>query len=77
MATLVMIPDGWDGQRQRPLRGRQHKRQFQRLGQFPRHHITGIPIDHGHQIEPSMAKPYIRNIDSPHVIGEASREALQ
>ncbi len=68
MAALVVVPNRRNRDGQRSLRGRQHKRQFQRFRELPGHDIARIPIDNGHEIAPSVGEPDIRNIDTPHVI---------
>lgn len=68
MAALVVIPNRRNSDRERPLRGREHKRQFPGFGQFPGHDIPRVPIDNGHQEQPTVHEPNRRHVNAPHMI---------
>ena len=69
MAALVAIPDQRLGLAQSLLHGSQHERHFQRLVQLPANHVARIPVQHGHQVQPTGTQPNVSNIDAPDVVG--------
>jgi hypothetical protein len=53
MASLITVPNDRNGFCSCTLDSRQDKGQFQRLIQFPTHHIPRVPIQHSYEIHPA------------------------
>ena len=65
MATLIAVPDGWDGLPQGSVYGAQHKREFQGLVPFPGDNIAREPIQNGDQVHPAAPQANVSGIDAP------------
>ena len=69
VTALVAVPDFRRRLAQGRLRGFYHKIHLQCLVQFPADNIAGVPVNHSHQIHPSVLETDIRDIHRPDMIG--------
>ena len=51
-----------------PLQAFQDKRHFERLVEFPSHHISAEPVEDRNQIKPSSGKSDIGDVDPPDMV---------
>ena len=68
VASLIAVEDRRRGRLEGPFQTVQDKRHLKGLVELPGHHIATEPVEDCDQIEPSLRKPNIGNIDAPHMV---------